>query len=289
MHKKQERRKKVNRQAWHEWRSQGIGASDAPSIMRVSPWKSYYELWKEKVTGISGQVENADMRRGKALESKAIQFFEMEKGILLEEQVCLEHPTLGWMRATLDGMNQEEKVLVEVKTSRKLHYEVPEHYYPQLQHQMVVTGYKKMFYVIYDGKNGHIIEVERDDAYVKDLIEQEQEFWRLVQTQEAPFLEEKDFVAMENNPDWIDLAARYHEVKYLQDELEEEKKFLETQFILFSEGKNARGNGVTLTQIIRKGSVDYKSIPEIQAVDLEQYRKAPSNYWRITAEKKSAG
>ena len=276
------------RQTWHEWRQAGLGASDAPVVMGVSPWKTYHQLWKEKITGLSSQKENPAMRRGKQLEAEAIEFFQMETGFLVEEQVCLEHPKYNWMRATLDGINQEEKVLVEVKTSRELHFEVPEHYYPQLQHQLAVTGYEKMFYVIYDGENGHIIEVRRNDAYINELIEREQEFWNLVITKTEPLLEEKDFRPMQDNADWKDLSSRYHEVLYLIDQLEEEKEFLKSQFILFAEGKNARGHGIVLTNVTPKGTIDYKSIPEIKALDLEQYRKPSSNYWRVTADKKSA-
>jgi len=275
-------------QEWHEWRAMGLGASDAPVIMGVSPWKTYHQLWKEKVLGVSTQVENEAMRRGKALERDAIDFFQMQTGYLVEEQVCLEHPTHTWMRATLDGINQEERVLVEVKTSRVLHYEVPEHYYPQLQHQLAVTGYENMFYVIYDGENGHIIEVKRNDKYIAELIEKEQDFWNLVLTQQEPLLEAKDFTSMDSNENWKDLASRYHEVVYLMNELGEEKEFLESQFILFSEGKNARGHGIVLSNVTRKGTVDYKSIPEIKSIDLEQYRKPSSSYWRVTADKKSA-
>lgn len=33
---------------WLMWRSQGIGASDAPVIMGVSPWSDPVSLWMEK-------------------------------------------------------------------------------------------------------------------------------------------------------------------------------------------------------------------------------------------------
>ena len=39
--------------AWHEWRSQGIGASDAPAIMGENPWKSPAQVLREKCGGRS--------------------------------------------------------------------------------------------------------------------------------------------------------------------------------------------------------------------------------------------
>jgi len=32
---------------------------------------------------------------------------------------------------------------------------------------------------------------------------------------------------------------------------------------------------------LRKGTVDYTKIPEIQGVDLEKYRKKAVSFWRI--------
>ena len=36
---------------WLEFRRSRIGASDAPIIMGVSPWKTHYKLWVEKIQG----------------------------------------------------------------------------------------------------------------------------------------------------------------------------------------------------------------------------------------------
>ena len=35
-------------QEWLIWRAQGIGASDAPIIMGVSPWSNIIALWRDK-------------------------------------------------------------------------------------------------------------------------------------------------------------------------------------------------------------------------------------------------
>lgn len=37
-----------NTQEWEKFRLQKIGASDAPIIMGVSPWKTPFQLWLEK-------------------------------------------------------------------------------------------------------------------------------------------------------------------------------------------------------------------------------------------------
>ncbi len=47
---------------WLELRKNKIGASDAPIIMKVSPWKTPYRLWEEKL-GLTECVSNQAMKR----------------------------------------------------------------------------------------------------------------------------------------------------------------------------------------------------------------------------------
>jgi predicted phage-related endonuclease len=35
--------------AWRQWRSQGVSASEAAIVMNRSPDKSYWRLWAEKI------------------------------------------------------------------------------------------------------------------------------------------------------------------------------------------------------------------------------------------------
>jgi len=262
----------MEKQAWLEWRKSGIGASDAPTIMGVSPYKTINQLWKEKVIG-GDQEDNAAMARGRAIEPIAFEFFVGETGIFLESQKCYEHPERNWMRATTDGINEAEKVLVEIKSCRDLHDEVPKHYYPQLQHQMEVVGYDKMYYVSHNGIEGKILEVEKDPEYVKELIRKEEEFWERVQSGA------KD---MTGNTDWLHIKDRLAFLEVQKNEIKEEESFLLSQAILFSDGVPANGEGVYLAQKTRKGSVDYKKIQELQAVDLESFRKPDTNYWNLS-------
>lgn len=167
----------MQQQQWLEWRRQGIGASDAPVIMGVSPFKTINQLWREKVLG-EKQTENQAMARGHALEDPALNFFMKETGYFLKTQVKLEHPHKEWMRATLDGYDEEKQVAVEIKSCKKLHMEVPDHYYPQLQHQLEVTGDEWMYYMSFDGADGHILKIDRGDEYILKMMEKEELFWK---------------------------------------------------------------------------------------------------------------
>lgn len=43
-----------------------------------------------------------------------------------------------------------------------------------------------------------------------------------------------------------------------------------------------QGAGVTVTRFWRQGSVDYKKVPELSGVDLDQYRKRATEEARVT-------
>lgn len=57
---------------WLEWRKLGLGASDAPVVMGVSPWKTRHQLWLEK-TGqkVDEPTNQYILDKGHAMEPKA--------------------------------------------------------------------------------------------------------------------------------------------------------------------------------------------------------------------------
>lgn len=74
---------------------------------------------------------------------------------------------------------------------------------------------------------------------------------------------------------YIELLAKQEQIK---SEIEDLKKDI---FAKAKGGKDKIGQ-LTVTNIERKGAVDYKKIPELKGLDLEQYRKKPTNFWKIS-------
>lgn len=183
---------------WHDFRRTRIGASEAPIIMGISPWKTPYKLWQEKIGLIEPDKMNSAMQRGVDLEPIAREKFIEMTGIKVFPAV-IEHPEHKWMSASLDGHNLKGDV-VEIKCAGRKDHEialdgkVPEKYFPQLQHQMAVSGADKIYYFSFDGENGVIIVVPRDDSYIKNMIEKEKEFYRCMIELESPPLTDKDYV-----------------------------------------------------------------------------------------------
>lgn len=168
---------------WHAWRSQGIGASDAPTIMRENPWKTRQQLLTEKLND-HRQSPNAAMARGTALEPEARKFYERKTGRKVRP-ACLQNTDLDWLRASVDGLSNDEQSIVEIKCGIRVYEEtalsrqVPEHYYGQLQHILAVTGLSTIdFWCYLPGRPDVHIVIERDKKYIELLLREELSFWQ---------------------------------------------------------------------------------------------------------------
>lgn len=167
-----------NSDAWLEWRHSGIGSSDAPSVLGVSPWKTRYDLWEEKVfryhkkqpvlsgaqlARIAEKMREQEGRnessknRGKKLEPVAREEYEWWLGHKVPA-VCGVHETYDFLKVSLDGWNGNLNLFAEIKCpNQKAHADalagrVPEYYVPQLLHQFATSGGRACHYISYHDK-----------------------------------------------------------------------------------------------------------------------------------------
>lgn len=193
---------------WLNWRTKGIGSSDAPAIMGVSPWKTIRQLYNDKVglTPKSEPVSNWAIDRGNRLEPIARAKYELMRDIEMGPATC-QHFELDYMRASMDGWNPPAKRGLEIKCPGVADHEkaragfMPEKYVPQVMHQFFVTGAVTIDYASYyvpKGSLDHqgellIVEVKPDLAYIREYVARAKEFWDCVQKQTPPDLTSADF------------------------------------------------------------------------------------------------
>jgi putative phage-type endonuclease len=275
----------MSREQWLQWRRRGIGSSDAASIMGESPWRTPYQTWEDKVFG-SSQADNAAMKRGRDYEQEARECFEKKMNTLVFP-INVIHPEHDWIRASLDGLDLDEKIMVEIKVpGRDDHFsaslqKVPDKYFVQCQHQLSTKpNLSGMYYFSYDpnAKDGHIVEIARDAAYLKEqLFPKEKEFWEMVLGETPPPFTEKDYIDREDNPEWLRLTSRLREINPLIKEHDELREALKA----IAAGHNSKGNGVAFTKSICKGTIDYKRAFEDHKISLEDYRKEAYIKWSL--------
>lgn len=263
-----------------------LGASDAPIVMGVSPWRSPYKLWEDKLGLAPDQEDNYAMQRGRELEPIAREAYQLYTGNIVEpEQVF--HPSISFMMANLDGFSQDKTVAVEIKCPGEKDHAlakqglVPEKYKPQLQHQLEVIGLDHIHYFSYRDGDTALIEVKRDDNYIKKLCVEEKKFWKCVEELNPPPLTDKDYDPRHDTA-WMSAASEWININKELQQLKDKEKECRELLIELANNKNTIGQGVKLQRILRKGSIDYKAVLELKDVDLEKYRKDTVQSWRVS-------
>lgn len=199
----------VARQIWLQERLKGIGASEAPTILGLNPYKSAYALWCEK-TGI---VEPADLSENEAvgwgidLEPLIAKKYAKVTGRELDDPgrfTVQRHAEYEWMVATLDRVilppveGREGPGCLEIKTTGSRHAQeweedAPVGYQVQLQHQLAVTGFGwGALCVLIGGQDLRYIDLARNDEFIAHMIGEELKFLEMVKRQEPPAVDASD-------------------------------------------------------------------------------------------------
>lgn len=82
-----------------------------------------------------------------------------------------------------------------------------------------------------------------------------------------------------------DLITRYKQINSTLKDLEMELKSLRDALIMRSKDQQLDPYGLKVEKVARKGSINYKMIPELQSIDLEKYRDEQIEYWKISEVK----
>lgn len=179
---------------WLLWRNKGIGASEANILAGKNRWSTVVDLWELKTEKSESKFEmNAAVQHGIDTEPEARTRFIEATGINMTPK-CFEHKEHDFIRASLDGISDDSKLVLEIKCPSALgiHMKtvkgvIPEYYYPQLQHQLFVTGAELgLFWSYVQTMGGFLIEVEPNRPYTDELIAREIKFWEAVQSDIPP-------------------------------------------------------------------------------------------------------
>ena len=268
---------------WHALRKTKITATDACVIMGASHWKTRIQLYHEKLSDDEPMLPNERMQRGIDLEPVARDLFNVMTGWDMKPVVMVK----DWLMASLDGRDESSGSIVEIKCSGPkdhsvaLQNRVPDHYYPQLQHQIYVAGVQMAYYFSFDGIDGVIVKVKRDDDYIEKMLVEEKKFYECLMNRTPPEPIEGDYIEREDAL-WEECSMKWKALTNSIKALEEDQEELRKQIIFLSGESNTRGAGISLCQVQRRGNVDYAKIPQLKGVDLDLYRKGSINSWRIT-------
>ena len=267
---------------WLTWRKNGIGSSEASTLMGVNPWQTIDQLWLDKLGESEEIKDNWAMKRGRMLEPMVRQKYIKETGTIVLP-LTAEHNDFDFIRASFDGINLETCSLIEIKCpghkdhSEAVKGEIPAKYYPQLQWQLLVSGYDHSHYVSYREEDFRVVTVKKDTQYQRELIQKAQWFWELVKTKTPP----SD--PLSSNIE--DLFKEYSSLKAQSFLIEQELEHIKNQIKENTKDDPISANGYKAQWIERKGLIDYTAIPELQSIDVEKYRKPTTKVFDLRAIK----
>jgi putative phage-type endonuclease len=276
---------------WLALRKKHITATDANIIMGVSPWKTKLELYNEKKSDLPPTPPNERMQRGLDLESVARDYFTAITGIILlpkdDPRNVVFHKDYPWMMASLDGISECGQYTLEVKCPGQKDHEIalkekiPEHYYPQNQHQIACARPKQHFYLSYTGSDNVLLKIAPEEDYIQKMIHEEKKFYDLLINNTPPDISQDDFIYRDDDI-WFDASERWKILNKQLKDLEKEEEEARNRLIQISNSINTKGCGISLSQVTRKGNIQYEKVEALKNIDLEKYRKPVSVSWRIT-------
>ena len=182
------------REHWLEMRKAGLGASDSPAVLGVSPFQSGLAVYADKIGVAEDKEETEAMKWGSLLEPLILAEFGAETGrTIYPAGKLLRSKSHPWMLATLDG-EQETKGRprgnVEAKATgwRAGDWSegIPWHVQIQIQHQLFVTGREWGSAVaLLNGCRLVWDDVQRDQKFIDEiLLPASEDFWRHVEARE---------------------------------------------------------------------------------------------------------
>lgn len=275
--------------AWHEHRATHRNASETPAVLGVSPWVTPYQLWLERTGRAEPQVTPA-MARGTQLEPLARAAYERLTGQSMKPLVMVE----GGYSASLDGIDAKRELILEVKCPAKgreselwqlaSQGQIPDHYRWQIATQLHVSGARLAHLFVYDGHEGLIVEQRPKPTDWEVIHNAWEKFMDFVAEDRPPPLTERD-VRVRDDQLWHAAAAEYQEAKRLLDAASTRAEQAKTHLVGLATHASERGAGVQVTRYWKQGAVDYKRVPELAGVDLEQYRGAAREEVRVSVAK----
>lgn len=283
-------------QQWLEWRRNGIGASDIGIIMGSNPYKTPLELWNQKCGYREEEPLNNAMRYGIENEPNAREWLNSNRNLNLYP-LCIEDNKNSYMRASLDGYDIENHLIVEIKcpinqkalTEAKEYQKINPYWYHQIQWQIMLTDPKRAMVALWDPHKKECITVEMfgDPDLHDEMKEKAESFWRGVQMGKPPAPQKKDYLYLED-AELKKYLDEYHQLSSDEKVLSARKKELKSVIEEYGEGNNFKSFGFTITHYPPRVRYDLQKM-KFDGIDIEAYAKKDSSkgYCIIKAHKSS--
>lgn len=188
-------------------RSEFIGSSDAAAVLNISPWKSQFKLYQEKIGAFAEEITPAKQRlfsRGHRWEPVVVEMLVDElqdRGHdvqIIGRNTRYQDPEFPFLACELDLelLIDGEETNAEMKTVHPFAAkdwgeedtdEIPIYYAAQGMHGLMIKPRRRCVFAALIGADDlRVHQIERDDTTIAAIRAKEVEFWRRVQERDAP-------------------------------------------------------------------------------------------------------
>ena len=184
-----------------------IGGSDVAAILGVSPWKSPFQLYQEKIGVFCEEITREKQRlfdRGHRWEPVVVEMLVdelLDRGHdvqIIDRNARYQDPEFPFLACELDLelLIDGEEHNAEIKTVSPFAAkawgeqdtdEIPLYYAAQVMHGLMVKPRKRAIVAALIGVDDlRLHQIERDEETIAAIRAKEVEFWRRVQERDAP-------------------------------------------------------------------------------------------------------
>ena len=175
----------LDKAEWLKYRKRGIGGSDAGAVCGLNPYRTAMQVYQDKITEDTEDLDNEAMRQGREFEDYVARRFMEATGKKVRRANAMfydeKHP---FMLADVDRMVVNENAGLECKTASPYMAEkwadgkIPLSYQIQCLHYMSVCKADAWYIaVLIYGREFKYYKIERDEEMLADLIQIEKDFW----------------------------------------------------------------------------------------------------------------
>ena len=279
--------------SWLEFRKGKLGGSSAGSVLGINPYCSPLDLYNQ-IKEITPPVEeNRAMKRGSSLENEALSWLMMTTGQAFYPDV-LTFCKNDRIIASLDGINMKRNTIVEIKCSDRIYedakkFKIQPYYHAQMQHCMMVAECDSCLFVAFDGFEGIISEVKRDQEFIDKLYQAELQFLEYLDTDTPHPSNARQYLPIEVNDyqnklisDWINVN---NQLKHVQ----EMEKSIRASLCDLSDDRDCEliHNGkprLRLKRVNREGNVNWDKLcqdKQITLNEIKKYKREQIGYWKL--------
>lgn len=279
---------------WHSWRKKGIGASEISILMGTNPYKTPLQLWELKCGLREEDFSNDAMKHGTKNEPVARRWLNNELGLSLDP-LCIEDEEASHCKASLDGFDINGQVLIEIKCPlsesvlKKAKNDcIPDHWYDQMQWQIMLSHPIRAILAIWDYKSKRciVIDVHENPDLGFRMRKKADAFWKRVRGGAQPDAKNGDYLEIENE-NLHGLLLEYQKITEECADLTKRKKSTKSEIEEYGEDGSFSSAGFKITKVEPRTTYDVEKM-RLDGIDVEKYSKKSNDIgsYRITCPKK---